>query len=216
MAKKDLKSKVLKITREFVLINVGVIILGILLVLFPDKSKDIICRSIGIALSVWGVFKIFEYFYVKSKEMFGSFALVQGSALIGFGVYIIIFPDFLAAMITFVLAIILFIGAVLKLQYALELARFGSKIRWAQAGAACIMIAASVIAFFNPFGKAQNIFLIYLGICLIVNGIWDLITMIYISRFVKNGGKKVKTKKIDSKNDQYIEVEFEENSGDEE
>ncbi len=206
----DIKKKAKRISREFVLINAGIVLLGILLVVYPAQSKEIICRALGAVLSVWGVFKIIDYIKLRHNEIFGSFALVQGCALLGFGVYILIQPNVLAAFITAALSIILFIGAVLKLQYALEFSKYDSKGRWFQAAAAIVMIIASVISFVNPFGEASNILMMFIGISLIIDGVWDLLTIAYISKTFKEAkeefkkaGKKARTKK----STEYIDAE---------
>ena len=206
----DIKKKAKRISREFVLINAGIVLLGILLVVYPAQSKEIICRALGAVLSVWGVFKIIDYIKLRHNEIFFLFSLVQGCALLGFGVYILIQPNVLAAFITAALSIILFIGAVLKLQYALEFSKYDSKGRWFQAAAAIVMIIASVISFVNPFGEASNILMMFIGISLIIDGVWDLLTIAYISKTFKEAkeefkkaGKKARTKK----STEYIDAE---------
>lgn len=207
----NVKKKAKEISREFILINIGVVLLGLLLVIFPTESTELICSATGIAMCIWGVFKIFDYIRLKKNEIFGSFALVQGCALLAFGVYFIITPKFLASFITAALSIVLFIGAVLKLQYALEFAHLNSRGWTVQAVGAIIMIAASVVAFANPFGAA-NLLMIFLGASLIVDGVWDLITMFYVSKILKNVKNTVKetrksrNKKSDTK--QYVDAEF--------
>lgn len=206
----DVKKKAKQVSREFVLINAGIVVLGILLVVYPAQSKDIICRALGAVLSVWGVFKIIEYIKLRHNEIFGSFALVQGCVLLGFGVYILIVPAVLAAFITAALSIVLFIGAVLKLQYALEFSRYDSNGRWFQAAAAIVMIIASVISFVNPFGQASNILMIFLGISLIVDGVWDLLTIAYITKTfkeVKDEVKKTRKKNHTKSTREYIDTE---------
>lgn len=186
MKKEDrIKQKAKQISREFLIVNFGIVALGILLLVYPGESKDIICRVLGSALAVWGVFKLIEYIRMKKNEIFGSFALVQGCALLCFGVYIAFKPDIIAAFVTVVLCIILFISGIIKLQYAMEFSSMKSKGWQMQALGAVAMIAGSVIAFVNPFG-ASNILMMFLGAFLIASGIWDIITMIYIRRFIKS------------------------------
>ncbi len=198
------KKKTIEVAREFIILNIGIVLLGLFLVIFPTLSGKIICYILGGILGVWGLFKIIEYFRVRN-EFFGSFSLVQGCALLCFGIYILIVPEFLSTFIAIVLTMILFIGAVLKLQYALEFARLKSKGWTVQAIGAIIVIAASIIAFLNPFGAA-NFLMIFIGISLIFDGIWDLITMIYVSKFFKKIENAVT--RADKHNDDYVDAEY--------
>ena len=197
----EIKFKTKEISREFLIMNLGIIALGVILTVYPDESKDLICRVLACALCVWGLFKIFEYIKLKNNEIFGSFSLVQGCSLLVFGVYIMIRPSLLAGFVLTAMSIILFIGGILKLQYALELSNMNSKGWVAQAIAAVIMIVTSVISFADPF-NASNVLMIFIGVSLIADGLWDIFTLFYLKRlikkakqsFVKSSGKKDKKK----------------------
>lgn len=199
-----LKKKAKKISKDMILVNIGIIALGIFLVLYPGGAKEIICRIIGGIMSAWGIFKIFEYLIVKHKAEISVFPLIGGCILLGIGVYVLISPGLLSAIVTAALAVILFMGAVFKLQYALQFVRNQSKLWWIQASGAILLIVTSVIAFINPFGGPGNIIMIFIGIALIADGIWDLITIIYISRFLKNVSEDITTKSSNSS--KYIDT----------
>lgn len=207
MKNSKLKKKTMEVAREFILLNIGIVLLGGFLVIFPSLSAAIISYILGFILSVWGVFKIIEYFRIRN-EFFGSFSLVQGCVLLGFGIYILIQPGFLSSIISIVLNMILFIGAILKLQYTLEFARLKSKGWLIQAIGAVIVIALSIIAFLNPFGAA-NFLMIFIGISLIFDGIWDLVTMIYITKFFKNIEKSIEN--IARNDEDYVDAEYSDN-----
>lgn len=196
--------KAKKISKDIILVNVGIIALGIFLVLYPGGAKDIICRIIGGILSAWGIFKIFEYLIVKMKTSNSIAPLVGGCILLGIGVYVLISPALLSAMITIALASILFIGAVFKLQYALLFSKNESKLWWIQAVGAILLIITSVIAFINPFGGAGNIIMIFIGIALIADGAWDLMTILYISKFMQNAGSDIE--KTVSSSSKYVDT----------
>lgn len=189
MKKKDdtkVKQMAKDVTKEFILLNAGVVLLGLLFVLFPDSSKELLCRAVGAALCLWGLIKFVDYIRARRNEIFGSFAMVQGFALLGSGVYILIKPDLLATILTAALSVLLFIGAVLKLQYTLEFARMSSKGWIVQAIGAVLMIMVSIYAFSQPTNASRD-FMIFLGGALIFNGLWDLATMIYIAIAMRSG-----------------------------
>ena len=162
----------------------AIIVLGVLMVVFPERSGDFICRAVGAILCVMGIFRVIAYFAYDRSELFGSFALVQGAAFIGFGVYFLARPQFLAAFLTVALALVLIIGGVMKLQYAIDLARMGSSLWWIELIGAIVMTALGVVTFLDPFEAASGL-MIFIGISFLVDGIWDMISVLWLSKAVK-------------------------------
>ncbi len=203
----QVKKKAKEIYRNFIVINIGLVVLGIVMIIFPDKSKDIICRAVGIMLCIWGVLNIIDYIRLRRQEVFGSFGLISGCACIGFGTYIIIMPDNLAAFITAALSIVLFICGVIKLQHAIDFAHVKSKGWISQVIFALVMIAAGVVSFFNPFG-ASDWLMRFVGIALTISSIWDIITIIWFNKNLKEiKGEKEPRKKRVADSSKFVDVE---------
>ena len=202
MAKKQtqwdtVKENIKSVKSEMIIMNAAIIILGILMVAIPDKINGLICQGIGVALCVWGVIRIINYFRTRAENVFGSFGLVQGGAMLGFGIFFISNPDFFVKFIDIALAITLLVSAVVKLQYALDFLRLEAKFWWLHLVGTIIMAVLGILALTKPFGIV-NIIMIFIGCGLIFSGIWDLISIFRVSRIVKdtiNGvEKKVKEK----------------------
>lgn len=203
----QVKKKAKEIYRNFIVINIGLALLGIILIIFPDQSKDIICRAIGIMLCIWGVLNIIDYIRLRRQEIFGSFGLVSGCACIGFGTYIIIKPDQLAAFIVAGLSIVLFICGVIKLQHAIDFAHVKSKGWIGQIVFAVLMIAAGVVSFLNPFG-ASDWLMRFVGIALTLSSIWDIITIIWFNKNLKEiKGESEPRKKRSTDSSKFVDVE---------
>lgn len=171
--------------REITFIDLALLVLGIMMIIFPAQSGNIICMGIGIFLSVWGLVRLITYFASGSTDSFGSFALVQGAALLGFGVLFILNPDILKSFLTSVLAIVLIISGVMKLQYAVDFLRLKAKLWYISLLGAIISVTLGAIVFFNPF-TASNWLMLYIGISLTVNALWDLVTVAILSKVAKN------------------------------
>jgi len=173
------------VRREMFVSNLAVFLLGLLMILFPAASGSIICRAIGAILLLWGIARAIAYFRIDRLEIFGSFALVQGAAGIGFGLYILLRPEVLAAVLIVVLSIFLLIGGVRKLQYGFDLARLKAFGWWVELVGAVIMSVLGIIALVNPFDAAESL-MMYIGIALVVDAVWDMISMFYLSRKIKH------------------------------
>ena len=170
--------------KDTIYLAVALILLGLVLVVFPEKSTLIICYSVGILLLVGGVFKIVSYFRAKGTEIFGSLGLVGGSLLCVAGLIIVLKPQMLASFLTTILAIILIADGVVKVQYAIDLYRVEGDRWWMVLTAGIVMTILGIIALFNPFDTAAAIMII-IGILLIIDGITDLIMLVYVAKTLK-------------------------------
>lgn len=170
--------------RDTIYLAIALILLGLVLVIFPENSALIICYSIGVLLLVGGVFKIVSYFRAKDAEIFGSLGLVGGSLLCVLGFVIILNPSFLESMIVRIFAIILIADGALKTQYAIDLFRVKGDRWWIVLATGIVIIILGVLAIFNPFGTATAL-LITIGIILIIDGITDIIMLFYVSKTLR-------------------------------
>ncbi len=170
--------------REIAFVDIALLLLGVLMIIFPEQSADIICIAIGAILGIWGLVRLITYFASGKVESFGSFALVQGAALIGFGVLFIIQPDILTSFLFAVLAIVLIVSGVMKLQYAVDFLRLKAKFWYISLLGAIISITLGAIVFFNPFTAAKWLML-FIGLSLTLNALWDIISVIILTRTTK-------------------------------
>lgn len=185
-----MKHEAKTVKRDIIIIDAAVMILGLLLLFFPEQSTNIICRVFGAIIAVLGLLRVVSYFIAEKTEAFGSFALVTGAALLAFGVYFLAKPAFLAGFLTVVLAIVLFVGGVMKLQYAIDLLRLRAYGWWVQLIGAGAMVVLGVVAFANPFEAARTLML-FLGAALLANGVWDIVSVIYLTGIIKKVKNKV-------------------------
>ncbi len=188
-----LRKKVKSVKREMIIIHGATIILGMLMVAFPDKIVGLLCQVMGILLCVWGIFRVISYFMAKAEDVFGSFGLVQGGVMICIGVFFLVTPDFLGRFIDMTLAVVLLIAAVVKLQYAFDFLKAGSAKWWIHLIGVAVMAALGIMAMTKPFGVG-NIVMILMGCGLIFSGVWDLVSVIYMSRNVKSAVRQAEKK----------------------
>ena len=190
--------KVKSIRRELVLINIALIALGVLMMVYPGQSTAIICRCIGAALSIWGAVRIISYFTGAERVVLGSFGLVQGAVLLGFGICFLARPGVLAAFLTIALAIILLAAGVMKLQYALEMSSLQVRFWWIELIGALLMVVLGVIAFVSPFAAAETL-MIFLGASCAVSGVWDLVSVAALSAQVSKAKSQAQQMEEDAR-----------------
>ena len=153
--------KIKGIKIELIIISIVLFALGFFLVIYPELSQLIICKAVGIALCVWGVLRLITYFSMAKEE-----------------------PEVIAMFFGTILAIVIIIDGILKLQYGIEFYHMKADKWWIEAVVAAFMVVMGVIALFNPFDSSVAL-MIFIGIVLMVEGVSDLISIIRISAFVK-------------------------------
>ena len=201
----EVRRNIRGVKNEILIMNVAMVILGIIMVLFPDTINGLICQGIGAVLCIWGVIRIVKYIMARAETVFGSFGLVQGVAMLGFGIFLLANPNFFVGFIDMILAIVLLVMAVIKVQYAFDFLKLNSSKWWIHLLGAVIMAVLGVMALTKPF-SAANIVMILIGCGLIFSGLWDLVSVIRMSVFVKRAINGVDQKE-ESK---YVEATVEE------
>lgn len=176
--------------RGVVIINGVIIVLGLLTAIFPETSRSLIGYVVGAVLTALGIIRTIMYFTESKFQIVGSFALVQGTVLLVFGIYFLVKPEFLATIMTAIFAVILIVGGVMKIQYAVDLLRFKFGYWWIELILAALMIVLGIITFANPF-EAEKALMIYVGISLMVNGILDIISILYLSSVAESAKETV-------------------------
>lgn len=189
------------IKRELIFADIAMLVLGLLMVILPKQSPDVLCITAGIFLGIWGLIKLVTYFAAKKTAPFTSFGLVEGATLAGFAVFFILSPQVLKDFIEIVLAIVLLISAVIKIQYTVDFLRLKEKLWYIPLLGAVVTIALGVFIFIDPF--KNHFLMLYIGISFLVNGAWDILSVILLSKASKTlsldedkSGKSEEPKKL--------------------
>ena len=182
------KLKTIKL--EIIIVAVALFVLGLFLVIFPAASQEIICKAIGVALCVCGVLRLINYFRIAGNEVLGSYGLVQGVTLLAFGMFFVIKPQVIGVFLGTALAIIIIVDGILKLQYAVDFYHLQSDKWWIELIGAVFMVVIGVIALLNPFSTTTAL-TVFIGIALMVEGVWDFISLMRIVSVTKKAGKAI-------------------------
>ena len=180
---------------ELLFLNIALILLGIVMIAIPKEFNQFIGQILGCVLCVWGVIRCIAFFRLESSEIVGSYALVQGAAMLGFGLFFLFQPDRFSNLLNSALILLILIAAVLKLQNAITFFKVGIKNWWLHLIIAVVMLIFGIIALVKPgFVDDENglliIMTVIMGISLVISGIWDTISVLILSKAVKVKAKE--------------------------
>ena len=186
-----------ELKKNMILLAVFYLILGIILVLFPEGSGYAICYLIGGLTIIYGIFHLVLYQRTKSPFVTYRYDLVQGVIGLAIGIYVIIVPEILIETLPVVLGVVVMIDSIVKIQNAWDLKRMGYDRWWLVMIGALVTLVFGLLMVFYPFTVYLSV-IVFVGISLIVNGVSDLITIFILNKKVKEFKSKVEDMVIDS------------------
>ena len=159
------------------------VLMGVLLVTWPEAAIVYLVIAIGAMFFVPSLFSLVGYFTKGSQE--GAMFPIVGIGSLLFGLWLMISPAFFVGILMYVL------GAVLVFAGITQIVQLVNARGWTQVAVGyyimpVLILLAGLVVLLNPFAAAAIPFII-LGVSSIVYGITDIINLI---RFRKKDEKK--------------------------
>ena len=176
--------EVKQFSKSYILVSALYVVLGIVLLAWPGTSVKMICYGLGFAMVVLGITYGIIYFTKDNLAGFLQMDLVIGIICLSFGVFILLNPTFLSTVLPFAMGIILLLGAVVKIQSSLNMRRLKFGKWYLVLICAVVIIIMGIVLLCNPFQEEQYMIL-YIGICLILDGLTNLTSLICIQMRVR-------------------------------
>lgn len=174
-----------EVKKSFVILSVAYLVIGIVLLIWPDISVRSFCYVFGIAMIIFGGAYLIMYF---TKDRLASVMqpdLVIGVIALATGFYILLKMEYMLEIIPFALGIVGLLGSIVKVQDALDLKRIGSKRWFLMLIFAAALFALGVLLIMNPFDEQQKLVVILIGVSLLIDGIGNLIGIFWIGILFK-------------------------------
>ena len=168
------------------IIAFSAILIGLLFILTPQTSADVICYVAGILLLASGIAAVVSY--LASGRLFGSYALVSGIVLLVCGVFCLLRPEIIQGLLTVLFGVFLVIDGMMTLQDGVDCARARLAGWWVPVLLGAVTIALGCVVL---FGKFDSIMLLA-GISLIVDGVFDLIVTFAFSKRIRTAREKLR------------------------
>lgn len=190
--------KIIDFKKGYILPAIIYIIAGLILLVCPEITTKTIAYAVAVIFLVTGVVEIISYLRSEPDLASTSTGFVNGVLVSFFGVVIFIKSEVVIGIIPVVLGFLIIVSGTLKLQHAINLYR----IKMTGYKSICIVglinIIIGIVTVFNPF-KTIMVLMRVMGIGLILSGITDLISSIYMGKQFKKYAKTVEAKCIEEK-----------------
>ena len=182
-----------KVKWNVILSSVIYVIIGVLLIIWPDIMTKNICYVIGFCSIAIGIVNIIDYIRHDILLEGYKYSLVIGLAFILVGIFILTKVEMVMSIIPFLLGLAVTISGFMKFQNAIDLIR----LKYSGWGVVLFIsglnIAFGIVLMANPFASAM-ILSICIGIGMIYSGVSDLIATIMLSNSMKKLAKAIEEK----------------------
>ncbi len=189
-----------------VLSAITMIAIGLILMIFPGVSLNVVCTVMGIAFIAWGAIRILSYFLLSIEEFMYRSDMIAGLLFILGGILMLVRQNIVLDIIPILLGLVIVISGITKLQNAVIAKRIGYD------GATLYMILALisivfgfVIMFFLSGTLAAKTLFVLIGAGLVYSGGSDLYVTLFISnkynKFMKEFEKGMHDRVIDAESE---------------
>lgn len=163
------------------------ILMGVLLVLVPNRSTQLLCALLGGALVVTGIIYIFGWLTKRRETGFPVWFLIPGLILVALGLWLFTNPASVIVLIQFIFAAILLFHGIIDLQGAVSLMRQGWDRWWMDLLLGGVTLLLGVLILINPFG-AWELLTTVIGVSLIFDGVSDLVLIHRLTKAFRQSG----------------------------
>ena len=168
--------KISNALKNYIFDAVLLIALGLVMLIWPQWSLQIIFKWVGIGFIVTGVIKGLLYCTKKEKKERSLPDLLVGIAQLAAGIFVVVKAEFLASHFPIVAAILLAYGAIMMIVRAVKLKDGNQKSFILSLVLGIVTLVLAVVIFVHPIVLA-NLMVQSAGIAMIVEGISLLIVM---------------------------------------
>ena len=187
----NIKSIFDKIRRNWIASSIATIVIGLLLLLFPRDTLNVISYCIGIAAVIMGVIRTVRYFRADHTYPFlFQSDLVVGLIMVGVGIFMVTQPQTVVSLVPHIFGILLAGCGVGNILRALDAKKAGISLWGILLVVALISLVLGVLIMLNPFGALELVISI-IGGGLIYEGATDLITTLMLGKRIDAWKKSV-------------------------
>ena len=160
------------------------IVLGVLLIVWPDISALAVCYVLGAVCVVAGIYALVRYFSLGPVGVFFRFDLAMGILGILAGILLLMHPWGALAILPVVVGFYIVVDSVFTVQTSVEMKHFGEE-HWLLTMLLGIVSAAlGFLMIVDPFDGASAI-MIFMGVTLIFSGVESICAVAFVHEAVK-------------------------------
>lgn len=165
-----MKDTIKRIKADVIMSALVCVALGVVLLVWPDRTIDIFCKVLAVGLVLIGVVNLVSYFVNKSLHPFGA---VLGTIVTLVGVWVFGHPSSIVSLVPIVIGVMLCVHGIQDVKLAFETKTNQYEKWWSVLFLALVSIILGLLCIINAFGVV-TLALQFIGVALIYDGLTDL------------------------------------------
>lgn len=171
-------------------------VLGVVLLVWPELSTNVLCTALGLVLLVSGISDILEFVFQRDGSLYYNLQLGLGVILCAVGGWLLLRPTLIAVIIPRIIGVLVCFHGFKDFGDALTLRKNKSPRATAALLLGIITILLGVVLVVNPFSAFTTVVRI-IGLVLIYDGVSDLWITSQVSYAIKLAEKELQGEVID-------------------
>lgn len=171
--------------------------LGLVLVIWPDISMQIVCIAIGAVLILCGVIRLFGFFLNHDGSVYTQGNLVMGIVLVVVGIWIVATPGKVLVIIPIIVGILIVIHGVNNIQQTITLCKGNYSMWWLALIMAILTIGLGALLIIRPFAALDTVVML-IGFFLIYDGLSNVWIVSRIAKTVKMARQEAEAVDVDA------------------
>ena len=161
------------------------VILGIVLLVWPGQSTNVVCMVLGIVLGGFGLIQIILYLATKEKTMVSHSMMMLGVVLAVIGGWIVLKPETIIKAVPMIVGILIMIHGFHNAVQAIDLKKMQYDNWWVALLLSLLTVALGVVLICNPFTIVDTVVRI-IGAFLVYDGLSDMWILSRVFKTKKN------------------------------
>ena len=168
-----------------IIISLILCVFGVLLMINPGLSINLMGNLAGIAMIVFGCIKIVGYLSRDLYRLAFQYDLAFGLLLIAVGIMVALDPGNAMDCICIAIGISALMDGLLKVQISIDARQFGIRFWWLILGFAVLAVIVGVLLVFRTSESIQTL-VVFLGLSMLADGLLNLITVLSAVKIIKH------------------------------
>lgn len=170
---------------NFILASILYLVLGLVLLIWPAASSLALCRLLGAALLLYGLFNLVGFFLRDSGMGAFRLELFLGVVATGVGIFFLVQPRLVLSFLPIVMGVYVVIDSAVALKRTLELYRMEYHRWWLSLVLALVGIVLGLVLVFRPFAVTTTFFRL-VGVVFLYLGISDFWSLWRVTSLVRD------------------------------
>lgn len=149
------------------------VLLGLVLLIWPGRTTQIVCMTLGIVMLAYGIIQIVLYLLNQDRTIISQGMMLLGIVFAVIGIWILLKPEMIIMTVPVIVGVLIVIHGLHNVAQAIALQKDGYDKWWLATIFALLTVIFGGVLIYNPF-EAVELVVRLIGTFLIYDGVSDI------------------------------------------